>query len=245
MSSETSSAQTSNGDSITLILNGTDLQVEVRDSRGVQNVDVPILFHSVADEGPVDDPRSWVRALVALVESPNFGETTPLESSLTVRATEIGMVCLAANGENIYPILWAHDQRSHDDAMWCRKKYEDEWWINEVGLVPQAHHLVTKMSWLHRSEPVVWDKIGHICSLEDYVIEAVVRDSFADHPSGMTIRSRPELLSQLGVWSAQTNSYSPAVLSLIDSQKDWMGVLPEVCTEGTAVGSWRDQMFHR
>jgi hypothetical protein len=245
MSSKTSSEQIADGDSITLILNVTDLQVEVRDSYGIQNMDVPLMFHSIADEGPVDDPRSWTRALVALLESPDFGSTNPQESSLTVRASEIGMVCLAANGETVYPILWAHDQRSHDDAMWCRKKFTDEWWTNEVGLVPQAHHLVTKMSWLHRSEPDVWDNVGHICSLEDYVIGAVVRDSFADRSSAMTICSRPELLSQLGVWSAQTSTYSPAVLSLIDSQRDWTGVLPEVCAEGTVVGSWRHRMFRR
>jgi sugar (pentulose or hexulose) kinase len=243
MSSATGSEQIADGDFITLILNATDLRVDVHTSRDVQIKDVPVMSHSVADEGSVDDPRSWTRALVALLERQDFGAVSLRESSLIVRASEIGMVCLAANGETVYPILWAHDQRSHDDAMWCRKKHDDDWWIKEVGLVPQAHHLVTKMSWLHRSEPDIWDNVRRICSLEDYVIEAVVRDSFPDLVSGTSIRSRPELLSQLGVWSAHTNTYSPAVLSLIDSQKDWTGVMPEVCAAGTRLGSQSDRRF--
>lgn len=194
------------------------------------------LSQSVADHGSVDDPLAWTTALEAVADTSDFAGVVAQDAHLIIRASEVGMVCLDDAGNSLHPILWAHDSCSKDDASWCRTKFDDAWWTNEVGLVPEARHLVTKMSWLHRSEPDLWSRIRRICSLEDFVVRYLVGDDMSG-----PIWSRPELVTVFGVWSPRSELYSSAVLGLIDSQRDWTGVLPDVRPTQTQRGMWRSR----
>jgi sugar (pentulose or hexulose) kinase len=200
--------------------------VEIQAAPHVSPVDV-----SVVEVGTLDDAQTWLNSLTTLIESADFSAGVDAGRPLIIRVSEVGMVGLDDAGNPLFPVLWAHDQRSHDDATWCRKKFEDSWWLNEVGLVPQAHHLVTKMSWLHRTEPMIWGEIHQICSLEDFVIARLLSDS-----SALAVSSRPDLVAQFGIWSPHTRLYSTAVLALIDGQRDWSGVLPLVHSAGSQRG---------
>lgn len=200
-------------------------------------------FHlslSVADQGSVDDPECWLATCEALAEASDFDRRVDPDVQIIVRATTVGMVSLDGDGTCSYPLLWAHDGRSQDDARWCRKKFDDTWWMEEAGVVPEAHHLVTKMSWLHRSETEIWDQIRRLCSLEDFVSARLVAGREL-----LPIMTRPDLVAEFGVWSPATARYSSAILALIDGQRDWSGVLPEVCPPGTRLGLWHNRTICR
>lgn len=197
---------------------------------------VPLVSEPVARHGSIDDPQTWVRALEALADSPDFAGAVADDVPIRIRASEIGMVGLDDAGRVIHPVLWASDERSRDDATWCRKKHDDAWWEREVGLVPESRHLVTKLSWLHRSEPDVWSRIQRICSLEDFVIGRLT----ASGPNAPIV-SRREVVAEFGVWSPMTGTYSAAVLTLIDGQRDWSGVFPDVRSAPRDLGIWRDR----
>lgn len=199
-------------DHCTVILDVEESRVRLEDRNGSETA-------AVGFDSP-DDVDAWVAAVEGL-----GAEVT---SAVSIRATEVGFVCLDRERRAVHPVLWAHDDRSAPDAAWCRKKHDDDWWRSEVGVVPEARHLVTKLSWLHRSAPEIWDRIRFICSLEDHVRGALT--------AGPSV-TRDHLVEEYGLWGH--GEYRRGVLSLIDADREWSGVLPAVAPEGTVLGTWR------
>ena len=91
--------------------------------------------------------------------------------------------------------------------------------------------MVTKLSWLHRSEPETWSRIARICTPAQFVRWRLGRDT-----AGPIVASATEL-SLTALWQASTRSYCNEVLTLIDSERDWNGVLPMERPIGSTVGS--------
>lgn len=168
----------------------------------------------------VDDADTWVAAVEGL--------GTQVTSAVTIRATDVGLVCLDADRRVVHPVVWAHDDRSAPDATWCRKKYDDEWWRSEIAAVPEARHVVTKLSWLHRSAPDIWTRTCFMGSLEDHLRGALTRGSMT---------TREDLVEEYGLWGH--GEYRKSVLTLIDAERQWSGVLPDVRAAGAVLGTWR------
>lgn len=183
------------------------------------------------DVGPIavesDNADDYVAAVVAALEGIDFSNL----SSITVRGSEGGLVVLGHDGTPLRPIIWASDTTSQADAQWCLKKHDEQWWTDEVGVVPSHLHTVTKLSWLHRSETENWQKMSCACSPADYVRWRLVTGSLS------SMASSPQDAAQTAMWSTKDNGYSQAVLALIDQERDWSKCLPTVKATGAIVGS--------
>ena len=183
------------------------------------------------DVGPIavesDNADDYVAAVVAALEGIDFSNL----SSITVRGSEGGLVVLGHDGTPLRPIIWASDTTSQADAQWCLKKHDEQWWTNEVGIVPSHLHAVTKLSWLHRSETENWQKMSFACSPADYIRWRLVTGSLS------SMVSSPQDAAQTAMWSTKDNGYSQAVLALIDHERDWSKCLPTVKATGAIVGS--------
>lgn len=184
---------------------------------------------SVRVDSAIDDVRAWAAAIEEIAVAAR--SVTSVLSSVVVRASDVGLVCVDAHGAVVYPVVWAHDDRSAPDAAWCRKKHENSWWESEVGAIPEHRHLVTKLSWLHRSAPDIWERTRFFCSLEDYL-----RWSLTSTGVPASFVTRPRVAAEFGLWGH--GAYRTAVLSLIDAERNWSGVLPEVGVEGSLLGTW-------
>lgn len=189
------------------------------------------------DVGPIavssNQVDDYVDAVVAALEGIDFSNL----SNITVTGNEGGLVVLGANGLPLRPIIWASDTSSIADAQWCLKKHDEQWWIIEVGVIPDHAHLVTKLSWLRRSEPDLWQQVVHICSPADYIRWRLVSGS-KDQMSEMgSIVTSPLDAGRTALWSSKNGKYSQPVLNLIDSERDWSKCLPVVKPSGAIVGS--------
>ena len=189
------------------------------------------------DVGPIavssNQVDDYVDAVVAALEGIDFSNL----SNITVTGSEGGLVVLGANGLPLRPIIWASDTSSIADAQWCLKKHDEQWWINEVGVIPDHAHLVTKLSWLHRSEPDLWQQVVHICSPADYIRWRLVsgsKDPVTEMGSIVTSSLDAE---RTAFWSSKNGAYSQPVLKLIDSERDWSKCLPVVKPSGAIAGS--------
>ena len=183
------------------------------------------------DVGPIavesDHADDYVAAVVAALEGIDFSNL----SNITVSGSEGGLVVLSHDGTPLRPIIWASDTTSQADAQWCLKKQDEQWWTNEVGIVPSHLHTVTKLSWLHRSETENWQKMSFACSPADYIRWRLVTGSLS------SMVSSPQDAAQTAMWSTKDNGYSPKVLALIDNDRDWSKCLPTVKATGAIVGS--------
>jgi xylulokinase len=183
------------------------------------------------DVGPIavesDHADEYVAAVIAALEGIDFSNL----SNITVDGSEAGLVVLGQDGVPLRPIIWASDTNSEVDAQWCRKKFDEEWWTNEVGVVPSHVHTVSKLSWLHRNEIENWQKMHLACSPADYIRWRLVSGSIASMVTSLQGTERTAM------WSVKDNAYSQAVLTLIDSERDWTHALPRVKPAGAIVGS--------
>jgi len=183
------------------------------------------------DAGPIDTPADDVdvllESILASLEGIDFSNITRIR----VTGADDGVVVLGPDGHPLRPVIWAHDEASAPDAGWCLKKHDEQWWTSEVGTVPTHRSMVTKLSWLHRSEPQVWSALTRICTPAQYVRWRLGRDT-----AGPIVASVDELATS-GLWSPERGSTSEAVTTLIDSERDWSGVLPTVRPIDSSVGS--------
>ena len=183
------------------------------------------------DVGPIavesDHADDYVAAVVAALEGIDFSNL----SNITVSGSEGGLVVLSHDGTPLRPIIWASDTTSQADAQWCLKKHDEQWWTNEVGIVPSHLHTVTKLSWLHRSETENWQKMSFACSPADYIRWRLVTGSLS------SMMSSPQDAAQTAMWSTKDNGYSQEVLALIDNDRNWSKCLPTVKATGAIVGS--------
>ena len=183
------------------------------------------------DVGPIavesDHADDYVAAIVAALEGIDFSNL----SNITVSGSEGGLVVLSHDGTSLRPIIWASDTTSQADAQWCLKKHDEQWWTNEVGIVPSHLHTVSKLSWLHRSEAENWQKMSFACSPADYIRWRLVTGSLS------SMVSSPQDAAQTAMWSTKDNGYSQKVLALIDNDRDWSKCLPTVRASGAIVGS--------
>lgn len=183
------------------------------------------------DVGPIavasDDADEYVAAVVAALEGVDFSNL----SNIMVEGSENGLVVLDNSGQPLRQILWGSSTSSSADADWCNMQFAEPWWLDEVGVVPDFSHSVAKMSWLHRNEPAIWNKMVRACSPADYIRWRLVEGS-----SNSLVTSATEA-ERTGLWSTTNQRYSSAVLELIDRERDWTNVLPTVKAKGTIVGS--------
>lgn len=186
-----------------------------------------------ADDHVNDQVDDYVTAVVAALEGIDFSNL----SNITVTGSEGGLVVLSHAGTPLRPIIWASDTTSRADAQWCLKKHDEQWWINEVGVIPDHSHLVTKLSWLHRSEPDLWQQVVYICSPADYIRWRLVSRTQDQMSEKGSIVTSPLDAERTALWSSKNGAYSQPVLNLIDSERDWSKCLPTAKPIGAIVGS--------
>ena len=196
----------------------------------IQIVVSPLGF-TANDIGPIKveshQADAYVTAVIAALEGIDFSNL----SNITVDGSEGGLVVLGHDGVPLREMMWASDKFSEPDATWCLKKFDEQWWLNEVGVIPDHSHTVTKLSWLHRSEPETWSKMNLVCSPADYIRWRLVNGSL-----GSMVTS-PQDAERTAMWSTKDNAYSQATMTLIDSDRDWSKVFPVVKPTGAIVGS--------
>ena len=72
------------------------------------------------------------------------------------------MVALDDRHEVIRPAKLWNDTESAPDAAWLIKQLPGgrQAWAEACGSVPVASFTITKLSWLHRSEPEAWRRLA-------------------------------------------------------------------------------------
>ncbi|MEQ1700818.1 MAG: FGGY-family carbohydrate kinase [Ilumatobacteraceae bacterium] len=91
-----------------------------------------------------------------------------------------------------------------------------------------AAFTITKLSWLHRSEPEAWARLAHVLLPHDWLTYRL---------TGAFVTDRGDA-SGTGYWSPITGEYRWDLLAIVDKDRDWSGVVPRVAGPGEVVGHW-------
>jgi xylulokinase len=173
------------------------------------------------------DPNSWWAAF----ERAWAAAGSPTVEALSVAGQQHGMVALDEDRAVIRPAKLWNDTESAADAGWLIEQLPGGVadWAAAVGSVPVAAFTVTKLSWLHRSEPDAWARLAHVVLPHDWMTFRLTGELVTDRGDA----------SGTGYWSPSQAGYRWDVLSIIDKDRDWSTVLPRVAGATEVVGEWR------
>jgi xylulokinase len=172
------------------------------------------------------DPQAWWQAF----ETAWQGAGSPDVEAISVAGQQHGMVVLDSHQQVIRPAKLWNDTETAPDAGWLLKQLEGgaAAWADAVGSVPVAAFTVAKLSWLHRSEPENWARVAHVVLPHDWLTLRL---------TGQLVTDRGDA-SGTGYWSPSSGEYRWDILSIIDKDLDWSGVVPRVAGPAETIGEW-------
>jgi xylulokinase len=209
----------------------TACKVQLRDSETGTVISTGRAAHS-----PTTPPRSeqhpqeWEQAFKGACAQAGLGEAQP-PTAIAVAAQQHGMVVLGQDGTVLRPAKLWNDTESAPDCIDLLRELPGgaSGWATAVGSVPVPAFTITKLRWLRRCEPAVWDRLGSVLLPHDWLTFRL---------TGRRVTDRGDA-SGTGYWSPAENRYRIDVLDLVLGEMDWAGVLPQVLDPVAEAGEWR------
>ena len=173
------------------------------------------------------DPSAWWTAFETAFAATGVGQV----AAISAGGQQHGMVALDAAGAVIRPAKLWNDTESAPDAAWLLAQLPGgaEAWAGAVGSVPVASFTVTKLSWLHRTEPESWARLARVLLPHDWLTYRLTGEFVTDRGDA----------SGTGYWSPAEGRYRSDVLALVDGGRDWAEVLPRVLGPTEVAGEWQ------
>jgi xylulokinase len=162
------------------------------------------------------DPSAWWDALGAAITA--LGDVVHDVGAVAVAGQQHGMVVLDAEDQVIRPAKLWNDTESAPDAQWLVGQRSVAGWAEACGSVPVAAFTITKLSWMHRSEPDAWARLARVCLPHDWITWKL---------SGAFVTDRGDA-SGPGYFSPARNEYDYGALAIVDGDADWAPRLPRV-----------------
>ena len=172
------------------------------------------------------DPEAWWEAFDDCWEQ--LGR--PTVAAIAVAGQQHGMVAMDAAGEVIRPAKLWNDTESAPDAGWLIKQLDRgaTAWAEACGSVPVAAFTITKLSWLHRSEPDHWARLARVLLPHDWLTWRLTGRFTTDRGDA----------SGTGYWSPDEGAYRWDLLRIVDRERDWFTAVPEVLGPLDDAGVW-------
>ena len=199
-------------------------RVELRDADTGRVVSEGVAAHP-PPAGPrrEQDPQAWWQALLDARRQTG----SPIVAAVAVAAQQHGLVALDEDHRIVRPALVGDDVESALDAKWLVEQLDGpRAWVDRCGTVPNAALTVSKLSWLHRSEPDHFARTARVLLPHDWLTARIV---------GRFVTDRGDA-SGTGYWSPKENRYLPEVLALVDSERDWGRSFPKVLDPSEPAG---------
>ena len=130
----------------------------------------------------------------------------------------MSLVAVDSSGLEVHAALDGLDGRAEPDAQWCVKKLGADWCNDVMGFQPTGQHMVSLLSWLHRSDAEAWSRATRFFQVEE----------FASWRASGEFVTTAENAARSGLWSLVERRFHPDVLRLIDADRDWSTALPTV-----------------
>ena len=170
------------------------------------------------------DPEAWWRALGDAVA---LAGARPVDA-VAVAGQQHGLVVLDSHDVVVRPAKLWNDTESAPDAAWLVQQLGTAAaWVDACGSVPVAALTITKLSWLHRSEPEAWARLARVCLPHDWLTLRL---------TGSFVTDRGDA-SGTGYFDPRANRYRDDLLAIVDRHADWAPRLPAVLGPGDTAGT--------
>lgn len=176
------------------------------------------------------DPHEWweafERAVAQVSDRVDLGDI----GAIAVAGQQHGLVVLDEGGAVVRPAKLWNDTESAADAQWLIGRLGGPAaWADACGTVPVAALTITKLSWLHRSEPESWARLARVCLPHDWLTYRLTGEITTDRGDA----------SGTGYWSPAEGRYRLDLLAVVDGDADWAPRVPRVLAPEEAAGTTR------
>jgi xylulokinase len=173
------------------------------------------------------DPNEWWRALHAALGAVDPAAVAAV-TAVAVAGQQHGLVVLDRANDVVRPAKLWNDTESAPDAQWLIRQLDGpEAWVAACGSVPVAALTISKLSWLHRSEPDAWARLARVCLPHDWLTYRLCRRFVTDRGDA----------SGTGYFDPSTNQYRDDLLAIVDRDLDWSTRVPEVLAPDEVAGT--------
>ena len=175
------------------------------------------------------EPSAWEAAFAeACGQAGVPGRHRPV--AVAVAAQQHGLVALDARGDVVRPAKLWNDTESAPDAGWLAGQLDGgpAAWAVACGSVPVASFTITKLSWLHRTEPEAFDRMAAVLLPHDWLTWRLTGRRTTDRGDA----------SGTGYWSPAEGAYRFDLLAIVDKAKDWEQAVPTVLGPVDSAGEW-------
>jgi xylulokinase len=172
------------------------------------------------------DPAAWWDVLQRAASAAGGRDV----DAVSVAGQQHGMVVLDDAGAVVRPAKLWNDTEAAPDAEWLVQQLGGpEAWVAACGSVPLAAFTISKLSWLHRSEPDAWARLARVCLPHDWLTLQLAGEFVTDRGDA----------SGTGYFNAAENRYRMDLLAVVDATADWSTRLPRVLGPGDGAGVTR------
>ena len=181
---------------------------------------------STAPPRSEQDPGEWWRAFVAARDAAGGFDDV---DAVSIAAQQHGLVVTDAAGTPLRAAKLWNDTESAPDAGWLLKQLDDgaTGWAAACGSVPVAAFTITKLSWLHRTEPEVFGRMERVMLPHDWLVWQSTGEYQTDRGDA----------SGTGYWSPAAGEYRFDLLEIVDRETDWRAAVPPVVDASAALGT--------
>lgn len=138
--------------------------------------------------------------------------------ALSVAAQQHGLVVLDTNHNHLRDAKLWNDTESAVDAERLLQQLPAATWAQRCGSVPLAAFTISKLAWLKRCDPKTFTRVEKVLLPHDWLNFKLTGNFVTDRGDA----------SGTGYWSPGQGNYLSELLSLIDDERDWSPLLPQV-----------------
>lgn len=180
------------------------------------------------------EPAEWWEALIAALAAARASAgVSPADIvGISVAAQCHGLVPLGEGDEVLRPAKLWNDTTSAPQSERLRQALSPEEWQSRVGSVPPPAFTISKLLWLRENEPDVYARLRRVALPHDWLTLKL---------TGRLVSDRSDA-SGTGYFDASTGRYDEGILALVDENRDWRGVMPEVLGPGEPAGTVADEV---
>lgn len=182
------------------------------------------------------DPAHWWSALVDATRHAVDGAAAMGITDAEIRTVMLdvapapgGLVILDSSGDIVGPALLGSHEASAPDAEWLVSRVDGgaDAWLAVTGVLPAAGSTSALLSFVHRTEPSVWDRAKSFTIPTGWIAEQLGAESAVGiHDAvGTAVLDRSD-----------TSQWRADLLAAIDHDRDWNVCLPRTVDAATPVG---------
>jgi xylulokinase len=175
-------------------------------------------------------PDWWVAALVEATRAALSAAGDVQVAGIGVSGQQHGLVCLGGDDRPVRAAkLWNDTTTAEECALLTSTLGGAERVLELTGNIFLPGYTAPKVLWLMLHEPTVYASTVRMCLPHDY-LNLWLTGAFVAEPGDA---------SGTAYFDVRQREYSPAVLAVLDAQRDWMSSLPRIVPSLSVVGGLR------